>query len=102
MEVRVRDTTAERIKTDLLVIPVREKKLEEPEIRAVDRHLKGNLRTRIEKSKFTGAEGSTLLYTTMGMLPAAQLLLLGLGGPEIAPETWRKAGARARKEAAAA
>ena len=102
MEVRVRDTTAERIKADLLVIPVREKKLDAPEIRALDRRLKGNLRTRIEKARFTGAEGSVLLYTSMGMLPAGQLLLLGLGGgPEIAAETWRKAGARARKEAAA-
>jgi leucyl aminopeptidase len=102
MDVRVRDTTAERIKTDLLVIPVREKKLEEPAIRALDRRLKGNLRTRIEKSKFTGAEGSTLLYTTIGALPAAQLLLLGLGGgSEITADTWRKAGARARKEATA-
>ena len=102
MEVRFRDATAERIKADLLVIPVREKKLEEPEIRAADRRLKGNLRTRIEKTRFTGAEGSTLLYTSMGMLPAGQLLLLGLGGgPEVAAETWRKAGARARKEAAA-
>ena len=80
MEVRFRDATAERIKADLLVIPVREKKLEEPEIRAADRRLKGNLRTRIEKTRFTGAEGSTLLFTSMGMLPAGQLLLLGLGG----------------------
>jgi leucyl aminopeptidase len=99
MEVRVRDTTAERIKTDLLVIPVREKKLEAPEIRTLDRRLKGNLRTRIEKSKFTGAEGSTLLYTTIGALPAAQLLLLGLGGGAESADAWRKAGARARKEA---
>ncbi len=102
MEVKFRDTTAERVKTDLLVIPVREKKLEGPEIRALDRCLKGNLRTRIEKSRFTGAEGSALLCASVGMLPAAQILLLGLGGgSEIAAETWRKAGARARKEAAA-
>ena len=101
MEVRVRDTAAERIKTDLLVIPVREKKLEAPEIRTLDRRLKGNLRTRIEKSKFTGAEGSTLLYTTIGALPAAQLLLLGLGGGAESADAWRKAGARARKEAVA-
>jgi leucyl aminopeptidase len=99
MEVRVRDTTPERIKTDLLIIPVREKKLDAPEIRALDRRLKGNLRTRIEKSKFTGAEGNTLLYTTIGALPAAQVLLLGLGAGSEVPDTWRKAGARARKEA---
>jgi leucyl aminopeptidase len=102
MEVRFRDGSAERIKTGLLVIPVREKKLEEPEIRALDRSLRGNLRARIQKAKFIGAEGSALLYTSAGFLPAGQLLLIGMGSDsEIPPETWRKAGARARREAAA-
>lgn len=101
MEVRFRDTRAERIKTDLLVIPVREKKLEEPYLRALNRLLKGNLRARIDKSKFTGAEGSTLLYPSAGAMPAAQLLLIGLGGGEISSETWRKVAARAHKEARA-
>ena len=32
MEIRFRDAGAERIRTGLLVIPVREKKLDEPEI----------------------------------------------------------------------
>ena len=101
MEIRIRDASAERIRTGLLVIPVREKKLDEPEIRALNRVLNGNLRARIQKSKFTGAEGSSLLYTSAGFLPAAQLLLIGIGGEsEIATDTWRKAGARARREAA--
>ena len=60
------------------------------------------MRARIQKSKFTGAEGSSLLYTSAGLLPAAQLLLVGIGGEsEIANDTWRKTGARARREAAA-
>ncbi len=101
MEVRFRDASPERMRTGLLVIPVREKKLDEPEIRALDRQLNGNLRARIQKSKFTGAEGSSLLYTSAGFLPAAQLLLVGIGGEsEIANDTWRKTGARARREAA--
>ena len=102
MEIRFRDAGAERIKTGLLVIPVREKQLEVAPMRALDRALRGNLRARIQKSKFSGAEGSTLLYTSAGFLPAAQLLLIGLGGDaEPGSETWRKIGARARKEAAA-
>ena len=45
MEIKFRDSQrSERIKTDLLVIPVREKKLDEPAIRALDRRLKGQLR----------------------------------------------------------
>ena len=100
MEIRFRDASAERIRTGLLVLPVREKKLDEPEIRALNRVLNGNLRARILKSKFTGAEGSSLLYTSAGFLPAAQLLLIGIGGElEIATDTWRKTGARARREA---
>ena len=102
MEIRFRDSTAERIKAGLLVVPVREKKLDDPQLRALDRRLNGNLRARIQKSKFTGAEGSTLLYTTSGLLPAAQLLLIGIGGEaESAADTWRKIGARARREAVA-
>jgi len=101
MEIRFRDTQVDRIKTDLLVIPVREKKLDDPALRALDRRLKGHLRGRIGKSNFTGADGSTLLYATAGTLPAGQILLIGLGGDETTADGWRKAGARARKEAAA-
>jgi leucyl aminopeptidase len=102
MEIRFRDASAERMRTGLLVIPVREKKLDEPELRALDRALRGNLRARIQKSKFTGAEGGSLLYTSAGFLPAVQLMLIGIGGEsEIAADTWRKTGARARREAAA-
>jgi len=79
MEIRFRDSAADRIKSDLVVIPVREKRLDDPAIRALDRRLKGQLRARIGKSKFTGAEGSTLLHPTADMLPAAYLLLVGIG-----------------------
>ena len=77
MDIRFRDTNVETVKTDLLILPVQEKRLEEPAIRALDRRLKGGLRERIQKSKFSGVEGSTLLYSTAGALPARQLLLLG-------------------------
>jgi leucyl aminopeptidase len=100
METKFRDTNPELIKADILVLPVREKKLDEPAIRALDRRLKGNFRERLQKSKFTGAEGSALLYSTAGLLPAAHILLIGLGKEgEIAADTWRKAGARLAKEA---
>lgn len=101
METRFRDTTADRIKSDLVVIPVREKELDSTTLRAIDRRLKGQLRARMHKSKFTGAEGSTLLHPTAGLLPAANLLLIGTGAGETSADTWRKTGAKARKEAAA-
>ena len=77
-----------------------EKRAEEALVRRLDRRLRGGLLARIKKGQFTGAEGSSLLYTTSGMLPAANLLLIGMGkAEEIDTDSWRKAGARARREA---
>jgi len=101
MEIRFRDITADRLKSDLVVIPVREKRLDNPVIRTLDRRLKGQLRGRMGRSNFIGAEGSTLLHPTAGMLPASYLLFVGLGAGETSGDIWRNTGARARKEAAA-
>jgi leucyl aminopeptidase len=101
MEIKIKDTGIETIKTDLLVLPVLEKQLEEAPLRALDRRLKGQLRQRIQKSNFTGADGSSLLISTVGTLPAAQILLVGLGQEKDSDnDSWRKALARARREAA--
>lgn len=102
METRFRDLNAESIKTDLLVLPLQEKSLETPALRSLDRRLRGKLSERIKKSKFTAAEGSSLVYDTAGILPASHLLLAGLGkANEVDSDTWRKTGARARREASA-
>lgn len=103
MEIRFKDLGPERIKTDLLALPVREDALRDPAVRLLDRRLMARLAVRIKKNNFTGAEGTTLLYATGGRLPAAHLLLIGMGKePEIEADSWRKAGARARKEATGA
>ena len=100
MEIKFRDLSTEKVKTDLLVLPVKEKGLEEEVIRRLDRFLKRRLSEQIKKCKFTGAEGTTLLHSTAGRLPASHLLLVGMGkGHEIEIDSWRKAGAQARKEA---
>jgi leucyl aminopeptidase len=102
MEIRFKDIGPESFKTDLLVVPVSERRLEERSIRALDRRLKGKLQERIHKLKFSGTDGTTLLYPTAGVLPASNLLLIGLGkAADIDAESWRKAGARARREAGA-
>ena len=102
METRFRDMSADSVKTDLLVLPVVEKALEAPVIRSLDRRLRGKLSERIRKSRFTGAEGSSLVYSTAGALPSSHLLLAGLGkAGEVDGDAWRKAGARAWKEASA-
>ncbi|MGH7774916.1 MAG: leucyl aminopeptidase [Candidatus Binatia bacterium] len=99
MEVKFKDLSPERVKTDVLILPVKEKGTEEPIIRRLDRRLKGMLSERIKKSKFTGAEGTALLHFTAGMLSASHLLLLGMGKEnEIENDSWRKAAARAKRE----
>ena len=62
MEIRIRDAGVETIRTDLLVLPVAEKKLQEAPLRALDLRLKGQLKQCVQKSKFAGAEGASLLY----------------------------------------
>jgi leucyl aminopeptidase len=100
VETRFRDVSADTIKTDLLVLPLQERNLEMPALRSLDRRLRGKLSERIKKSKFTGAEGSSLVYDTAGVLPASHLLLAGLGKTnDVDSDTWRKAGGRAWREA---
>ncbi|MFQ5850454.1 MAG: leucyl aminopeptidase [Candidatus Binatia bacterium] len=100
LEVKFKDQSPERIKTDLLTIGVKQDGLKEPVIRLLDRHLKGRLSERIKRSRFTGAEGTALLHPTEGKLPASQVLLVGMGKErEIETDSWRRSAARARKEA---
>lgn len=100
MEVQFKDQAPDRIKAGLLAIPVKEKETEQALIRQMDRILKGRLSARIKQAKFTGAEGSTLLQSAEGMLPAPYILLVGMGKEkEIEIDSWRRAAARAKKEA---
>src|SRR3954464_12690602 len=102
MDIKFQDRQPEKLKTGLLAFPVGEKRLDEAALRRLDRLLSGGLAERIKRSRFTGAEGSVLAYGTAGRIPAANILLIGLGkSEEIGADTWRRAGARARKEAAA-
>jgi leucyl aminopeptidase len=101
MEIRFRDTSADRIKSDLVVIPVREKGLDDLVIRAIDRRLKGQLRAQINRCNFSATDGSSMVYPTTGLLPTPFLLLVGIGAGEATGDSWRKVGAKARKEAAA-
>src|ERR1043166_6705013 len=99
MEIKFRDVTVDVIRTDLLVLPVVEKELEKSPLHVFDRRLKGKLRERIQKTNFTGSEGSTLFFPTAGVLPAANVLIIGMGkAADIEPDTWRRAAGRGRKK----
>ncbi|RIK34513.1 MAG: leucyl aminopeptidase, partial [Chloroflexi bacterium] len=47
---------------------------------AVDRALEGAIRSLVSSGDFTGEAGSTALLYTNGRLPAARVLVVGLGG----------------------
>jgi leucyl aminopeptidase len=102
MEVVFKDIRSEDIKADLLILPVYEKGLDDPVLRRLDRLLKGSLAQRAKQSRFTAAEGTTLIHFSGGRLSAGYLLLAGMGKKgEIDSHGWRKMAAQARKEAGA-
>src|ERR1044071_1691434 len=101
-EFRFRDAVADAVRTDLLVVPVTERELEKPPLYLLDRRLRGKIRDRIQKTRFSSAEGTPLLFPTGGPLPAANLLLAGMGKTEeVETDSWRRMAGRVRKEAAA-
>jgi leucyl aminopeptidase len=100
MEIRFKDQSPEKLKTHLLALPVQEQGLKDPLLLRLDRHLKKSLSKQITRCKFTGTEGSALLQPTGGQLPATHVLLLGMGKErDQENHTWRRAAARAAKEA---
>ena len=99
-EFRFRDAAADVIRTDLLVVPVAERDLEKPPLYLLDRRLRGKLRERIQKTRFSGGEGNHLILPTGGVLAATNLLLAGMGKPEeIDADSWRRMAGRVRREA---
>ena len=102
MEIRFRDTHADRIKTDLGRYPGARKEARRPgHPRARSPSQRPSARAHRAKANLPAPKAARLLYPTAGMLPAAHLLLIGIGAGETSGDTWRKTGARARKEAAA-
>jgi leucyl aminopeptidase len=100
VNIRVQPKVITAIESDLLVVPVPQGKQERDEVKALDNMLGGALRAQLARVKFTGNEGESLLFHTHGRLPSPVVLLLGLGkAASIESETWRRAGAKAQREA---
>src|ERR1041384_1726774 len=100
MEIKFQDRPPERIKTALLAFPVREKRLDDPALRRLDRLLGGRLAERIKKSQFTGAEAAALSYGTAGKKGAADPFPYGARetpGSRARPAGPRRPPARGKK-----
>lgn len=100
MDIRIQPQELTTVPSDLLVVPVVQGKHESDEIKTLDSALAGALQAQIERIKFKGKESEALLFQTHGYLPSPTLLLLGVGkAASIESETWRRAGAKAQREA---
>jgi leucyl aminopeptidase len=100
MNIRIQQQQLSTTPSDLLVVPVLQGKQESEDIKELDRALGGALSAQIRRVKFSGKEGEALLFPTHGRLPSPSVFLIGVGkATKSEGETWRRAGARARKEA---
>lgn len=100
MNIRVRQQSLTTIASDLLVLPVGPGAQERDEVKALDHALGGVLTAQIERVKFVGKEGDTLILHTHGRLPSAMVMLLGVGKrASDDSESWRRAGGKIQKEA---
>ncbi len=101
MNIRLREITPARVRSDLLALPVTDKGLEDRLVRNLDRELHGRMSALIKKSGYKARKGRSLLVATHGAMPAEHLLLVGLGKHEDhGIHDWRMAGAVTAREAA--
>ncbi|MGH8276418.1 MAG: leucyl aminopeptidase, partial [Steroidobacteraceae bacterium] len=77
---------------DCLVVGVFEEGELGGEARSVDAACGGRLRRLLERGDFTGRAGDTLLLTDLAGVPAARVLLTGLGAKkQLSAKSWRRA-----------
>lgn len=79
MQIVVGCTPALTLKTDCLMLGVWQDRTDTPLLRELDIALHGALRQSVDSKAFVGKEGETVLFQTGAGLPAARVLLVGLG-----------------------
>src|SRR3970282_2462063 len=100
MNIRIQQQSSLSIASDLLVVPLDQGEQNGDEVKALDQILNGALKAQIERVRFAGKEGESLLFPTHGRLPSAVVLLVGMGKSASRDgETWRRAGGKIQKEA---
>jgi leucyl aminopeptidase len=93
-------TSAERVKADLLAVPVFEERELGPGAPAVDDALGSGLVEFMEEADFSGKRGETLPVPTNGRLGAKAVVLVGMGArDDVTPDALRRAGAALARRA---
>jgi leucyl aminopeptidase len=93
-------TAADRVKADLLAVPVFEERELGPGAQCVDDALGGGLAEFMEEVDFSGKRGETLPVPTNGRLGAKAVVLVGMGArDDVHPDALRRAGAALARRA---
>lgn len=94
MQIVAVSTPALTLNTQCLVLGVWQGQTDIPLLNNLDTFLSGALRQSLDSKAFAGKQGESLLFQTGTGLPAARIILLGLG-------PWAEAGAGALRNGAA-
>ncbi|MDG2307276.1 MAG: leucyl aminopeptidase [Candidatus Binatia bacterium] len=94
MDIRRDKGAPERLRCDLLVVPVRSGFAKASDVAALDRATDGRLLREAKKRRHDiSKRGAVFVYQTHGELPAEQIALIGVGGAvkdEPSKEVWRR------------
>ena len=96
MEVKVKVGRSEKEKTEALVVGIFEgTKRFSREVAAMDKALEGGIRNALNSGDFKGKPNQVYLIHSMGKIPAARVVLTGLGkGKEFTTDKLRQAAGR--------
>jgi leucyl aminopeptidase len=101
LTIETSSSTPEKVRTDLLVVPVFADRRLGPGADAVDRAIGGSLGEFMEETDFGGKRGETLAVPTQGRLGAKAVVLVGVGDQaKFDADAVRRAGASLAKRAA--
>jgi leucyl aminopeptidase len=102
MKIAVASTSAVAVKADALVVGLYSDDVKKPRgaLAAVDRQLGGQLRAVLDAEVFGAKSGQVTYLHTAGRLPAARVVVVGLGArKETTPEIVRRASAAGLRRA---
>ena len=99
MNLKIQKISPLKAKTPCLVIGACEKSFSAPLMKELDQQLHGQLRQALRSGEFSGKSGESIFFQPAGALPAARVLILGLGKKgETTLEDLRKAAGKAMQE----
>jgi leucyl aminopeptidase len=101
LTIETSSTAPDKVRADLLVVPVFTDRRLGPGADAVDRAVGGTLSEFMEEADFSGKRGETLAVPTQGKLGAKAVVLVGVGDAEkLDTDAIRRAGAALARRSA--